>query len=247
MRKGSKNFIVLDEIDSTNNYANHLIQAGNAENGTVVLSYYQHQGKGQAGNNWESARELNMLISLVLFPSFLPPANQFFISMITSNALADWINQKIKNVKVKWPNDIYVADRKIAGILIETAVQGNMLQSAVVGIGLNLNQEDFSPGLPNPVSLKQLTGDDYNVEDVALQVSELVMKWYEKLEYGLGDLITEVYVNYLYRWNEWALYIRNGLTFKARITGIDMYGRLILETSSGESLICSFKEISFVI
>lgn len=247
MVQGSKNFIVLNEVDSTNNYANHMIGAGNAENGTVVLSRYQLQGRGQAGNHWESSRGLNMLISLVLFPGFLPPENQFFISMIASNAIVSWLQEYIKNVKVKWPNDIYVENRKIAGMLIETSVQGNDIHSSIIGIGLNLNQVTFSPGIPNPVSLKMLTGIDYDVEDVALNVRKHILKWYEILEKGDVSLIDGFYVNHLYRNNEWAGYIYDGQRIEARITGIDDYGRLILETRQGDSIICSFKEIVFEI
>jgi BirA family transcriptional regulator, biotin operon repressor / biotin---[acetyl-CoA-carboxylase] ligase len=247
MRKGSKYFIVLNEIDSTNNYANHLIVAGQAIHGTAVLAHYQQQGRGQQGNQWESAPGLNMLASFIFMPDFLPPERQFYLSKIASLALTDWLSQHVDHVKVKWPNDIYVGDRKIAGMLIETSVMGNNLQSAVAGIGLNLNQLNFSPSLPNPVSLKQLTGIDYNVEEVALQFWDLLMEWYLKLEQDRTVLIDEAYVNNLYRMNMWAEYIKDKQSIEARIAGVDAWGQLILEKRSGERIICAFKEITFVI
>jgi len=247
MRKGSKYFIILNDLDSTNNYANHLILAGQAINGTAVLAHYQHQGRGQRGNQWESAPGLNMLASFIFMPVFLPPERQFYLSKIASLALTEWLSQHVSDVRVKWPNDIYVGDRKIAGMLIETSVMGNNLQSAVAGIGLNLNQLIFTPSIPNPVSLKQLTGIDYHVEDVALQIWELLMEWYLKLERGMIVLIDEAYVNNLYRMNVWAEYIKDRQRIEARIAGVDAWGRLILEKRSGERIVCAFKEISFVI
>jgi BirA family transcriptional regulator, biotin operon repressor / biotin---[acetyl-CoA-carboxylase] ligase len=247
MRKGSKYFIVLNDIDSTNNYANHLIRAGQAIHGTAVLAHYQQQGRGQQGNHWESAPGLNMLASFVFMPLFLPPEKQFYLSKIASLALSEWLSQHVDHVKVKWPNDIYVGDRKIAGMLIETSVMGNNLQSVVAGIGLNLNQLNFSPILPNPVSLKQLTGTDYNVEKVALQLWDLLMEWYLKLNQGMTVLIDEAYVNNLYRMNVWAEYIKDGHIIEARIEGVNEWGQLILEKRSGERIVCAFKEIAFVI
>jgi BirA family transcriptional regulator, biotin operon repressor / biotin---[acetyl-CoA-carboxylase] ligase len=247
MRKGSNIFIILNDIDSTNNYANHLIHAGQAVNGTAVLAHYQHQGRGQQGNHWESAAGLNMLASIVLMPFFLPPEKQFYLSKIASLALTEWLSTIVQQVTVKWPNDIYVGDSKIAGMLIETSVMGNNLHSAVAGIGLNLNQVTFSPSLPNPVSLKQLTGLDYDVEDVALQIWERCMAWYAKLEQGMTKMIDEAYVNNLYRMNVWAEYIKDNQLFEARIAGVDAWGQLILERRSGENIVCAFKEIAFVI
>jgi BirA family transcriptional regulator, biotin operon repressor / biotin---[acetyl-CoA-carboxylase] ligase len=247
MRKGSNIFIVLNDLDSTNNYANHLIHTGMAVNGTAVLAHYQHKGRGQKGNHWESAAGLNVLASIVLMPFFLPPERQFYISKIASLALTEWLSAIVNQVKVKWPNDIYVGDKKIAGMLIETSVMGNTLHSAVAGIGLNLNQVKFSTSLPNPVSLKQLTGIDYDVEDVALKIWETIMGWYAKLEQGMTSLIDEAYVNNLYRMNVWAEFIKDNQIFEARIAGVDAWGQLILEKRSGESIVCAFKEIAFVI
>ncbi len=247
MRKGSNIFIVLNDVDSTNNYANHLIHAGQAVHGTAVLAHYQHQGRGQQGNQWESAAGLNMLASIVFKPSFIPPERQFYLSKITSLALTEWLSTCVDLVKVKWPNDMYVGDKKIAGMLIETSVMGNILDSAVAGIGLNLNQVTFSPSLPNPVSLKQLTGTDYDVEDVAERLWATIMDWYAKLEQGMTTLIDEAYVNNLYRMNVWAEYIKDTKVFEARIAGVDAWGQLILETRSGKKIVCAFKEITFVI
>ncbi|MBW6534641.1 MAG: biotin--[acetyl-CoA-carboxylase] ligase [Mariniphaga sp.] len=247
MQAENKNLIVLNETDSTNNYANGLITDGKALNGSVVLSHYQKNGRGQRGNTWESAPGKNLLTSIVLFPAFLPPGKQFYLSKITSLALVDLLRDHTQEVSVKWPNDIFVKKRKIAGILIETSILGNQFHSAVAGIGLNLNQIKFSPELPNPVSLKLITGKDFKVKEMALQLREILMKWYQKLETGCIAEIDETYHENLFRINEWAVFKKNDKSFEARILGTGEFGQLILEDRSGKQSAYMFKEVEFVI
>jgi BirA family transcriptional regulator, biotin operon repressor / biotin---[acetyl-CoA-carboxylase] ligase len=247
MQEENINLIILSDTDSTNNYANRLITEGKAKNGSVVLSHYQKSGRGQRGNTWESAPGKNLLASIVLFPAFLPPGKQFYLSKITSLALVDLLREHTQGVTVKWPNDIFVNKKKIAGILIETSILGNQFHSAVAGIGLNLNQEKFSAELPNPVSLKLIAGKDFNVKEMALQLREIFMDWYQKLETGSIAEIDESYHKNLFRINEWAVFQKNDKSFEARILGTGEYGQLILEDRSGNQTSYMFKEIEFVI
>lgn len=245
--QAEKKLIILNDTDSTNNYANRLIAEGRAVNGSVVLSQYQTSGRGQRGNSWESESGKNLLASIVLFPAFLPPVNQFYISKVTSLALIELLANHTREVSIKWPNDIFVGNRKIAGILIETSILGNQFHSAVVGIGLNLNQEKFSGEIPNPVSLKLVTGKDFNIKESALQLAEILMKWYQKLEAGGVAEIDEVYHKNLFRMNEWAFFQKDNNRFEGRILGTGEYGQLILENRSGKQSSYMFKEIEFVI
>jgi BirA family transcriptional regulator, biotin operon repressor / biotin---[acetyl-CoA-carboxylase] ligase len=247
MQEENINLIILSETDSTNNYANRLINKGKAVNGSTVLSHYQKNGRGQRGNTWESTPGNNLLASIVLFPAFLPPGKQFYLSKIASLALFDLLWEHNQEVTVKWPNDIYVGNKKIAGILIETSILGNQFHSAVVGIGLNLNQEKFSAELPNPVSLKLLTGKNFDLRETVLQLRENFMKWYQKLEAGQMAEIDETYHKNLFRINEWAVFQKNNQHFEARILGTGEYGQLILEDRSGNQTFYMFKEIEFVI
>ncbi|SHF73235.1 BirA family transcriptional regulator, biotin operon repressor / biotin-[acetyl-CoA-carboxylase] ligase [Mariniphaga anaerophila] len=247
MQAENQNFVVLSETDSTNNYANSLITAGKAVEGAVVLSQYQTRGRGQRGNYWESDRGMNMLSSIILFPKFLPPCKQFYLSKIVSLALFNWLDPKVSGVSVKWPNDIYVGKRKIAGILIETTIQGNFFHSAVAGIGLNLNQTVFSKELPNPVSLKELTGLDYNPETAVVEIRNILMGWYEKLQAGLVSEIDAQYLQHLFRRNEWSQYAKDGKLLEARIAGIGEFGQLILKDRSENYSEHLFKEIEFVL
>jgi BirA family biotin operon repressor/biotin-[acetyl-CoA-carboxylase] ligase len=247
MNSKYKNFIFLTEVESTNNYANQLVLSKAAEHGTVVLAQHQKKGRGQQGNQWESEPGKNLLASFILFPQFLTAAKQFFLSKVASLALLDFLKTEAGDVSVKWPNDIYIDNKKVAGILIENSIKGSNLSSAVIGIGLNLNQEKFVSDAPNPVSLKQITCKNYDMEKVAAQIWEYFNIWYEKLQAGNLIEINSAYLNQLYRVNEWALFAKNGIQFEARIAGIGEFGQLILEDRNGFISEYMFKEVEFVI
>jgi BirA family transcriptional regulator, biotin operon repressor / biotin---[acetyl-CoA-carboxylase] ligase len=247
MNLTNKKFILLTEVESTNNYANQLILSKAAEHGTVVLAQHQKKGRGQQGNSWESEFGKNLLASFILFPQFLTAAKQFYLSKIVSLALFDFLKSETNEVSIKWPNDIYIQNKKIAGILIENSVKGMNVSSAIIGIGLNLNQENFISEAPNPVSLKQITGKDYNSETVAGQISECFFIWYEKLHAGYFNEIDTNYYNQLFRVNEWALFSKQGIQFEAKISGIGEFGQLILEERNGVFSEYMFKEVEFEI
>ncbi len=242
-----KKFIFLNAVESTNNYANQLVLSKAAEHGTVVLAQYQKKGKGQQGKSWESEPGKNLLASFIFFPQFLPAANQFYLSKMVSLALVEFLKTETDEVSIKWPNDIYIQNKKIAGILIENSVKGRNLSSAVIGVGLNLNQEEFVSDAPNPVSLKQITGKDYNVNMVAEVISDYICIWYEKIRVGGFNEIDSTYFNQLFRANEWALFAKHGESFEAKIIEIGECGQLILEERNGTISKYMFKEVEFVI
>ena len=243
----NKNFIFLTEVESTNNYANHLVLSKAADEGTVVLAQHQKKGRGQQGNSWESEAGKNLLASFILFPEFLTAANQFYLSKIISLALVDFLKPETENVTVKWPNDIYIQNRKVAGILIENSVKGRFLSSSIIGIGLNLNQLEFVSDAPNPVSLKQITAKNYDVEKVAVQIWEHFNIWYGKLQTGHFKEIDTAYFKTLFRGNEWSLFSKQGKFFEAKIIGIGEFGQLILEARNGTISKYMFKEVEFVL
>jgi BirA family biotin operon repressor/biotin-[acetyl-CoA-carboxylase] ligase len=242
-----KNTIFLTEVESTNNYANQLVLSKAAEHGTVVLAQHQIKGKGQQGNRWESESGKNLLASIVLFPNFLFAGKQFYLSKIASLAIVDFLKTETIEISIKWPNDIYVKNKKIAGILIENTVKGQNISSAIIGIGLNLNQEKFVSDAPNPASLMQFSGKDYDIEMVAEIISENINNWYQKLENGGFNEIDKAYFNLLFRANEWAIFSKQGKQFEARINGLGEFGQLILEERNGMQSEFMFKEVEFVI
>lgn len=243
----SKNIIILNEVCSANNYANNLIVSKQAVEGTAVLAYYQTKGKGQCGNSWESESGKNILMSIVLFPDFLAIENLFMISKITSLALADFLLNEIDDVSIKWPNDLYIGNKKIAGILIENNVKGHTLYSSVLGIGLNVNQKQFFSNAPNPVSLTNITGKDYDIEILAAKIYSLVFEYYSMLKEGQTDQINLQYFDKLFRKNTWTKFRKEGIEFEARIKGIGEFGQLQLENTDNTVSEYIFKEIEYVI
>ena len=242
-----KNFIFLTETESTNNYANQLLLTKAAMEGTVVMTQFQTKGKGQQGNSWESGPGKNLLASYILQPKFLNAARQFYLSKAVSLALTDLLTEENIEVSIKWPNDIYTGNKKIAGILIENSIVGSNLHSAIAGVGLNLNQTDFISGAPNPVSLTQLTGKNYSIEIIAERLWEKLEIRYNELKSGDFSSVDNAYLNRLFHYQTWAFYAKQGEVFEARITGIGQFGQLRLEHRNGEISEHLFKEVEFVI
>ncbi len=247
MNRPNKNIVVLREVESTNNYATQLILSNAAEEGTVVLTQFQKKGRGQLGNRWESEAGKNMLATIILYPQFLDAGKQFILSKIVSLSLVEFLGNKTDNVSIKWPNDIYVGNKKIAGILIENSIKGSTLFSSLLGIGLNLNQEKFLSDAPNPVSLKLITGKEYSIEIVLTEILESIFKWYKKLETGSFSEIDSAYFSQLFRVGEWSGYSKNKTVFEAKIIGIGEFGQLQLETRDGTVEEFMFKEVEFIL
>lgn len=158
-----------------------------APHGYALAAHSQTAGRGQRGSSWESEPGMNLTMSVMLRPQQIPARDQFTISMATALAVARTLDDfDIPDVKVKWPNDIYVGNRKICGILIENAISGGYVSRSVAGIGLNINQTVFRSPAPNPVSMKQLTGITYSIDQVARQL----------LHHLLDDPIEQIYSPY---------------------------------------------------
>ncbi|WP_167609865.1 biotin--[acetyl-CoA-carboxylase] ligase [Maribellus sediminis] len=245
MDSGDKNIVVLNAIESTNNYASQLV-SDKPEECTVVLAQFQHKGRGQQGNYWESEPGKNLLMSMILYPGFLPADKQFYISKIVSLALAEVLDAEVGQVAIKWPNDMYIGTKKVAGILIENAIKGFHLDHSIVGIGLNLNQETFLSDAPNPVSLRQLTQKDYGNLDIAKRFREVFRNWYQALKEGKLSEVDAAYFGRLLGKNEWRKYRSGDNEFEARIVGTGEYGKLQLEDRKGQILEFMFKEVEFV-
>ncbi len=239
--------IRLNDVDSTNNYAKGLLMHKEAEEGTVVLAHCQKNGRGYANNSWESEAGKNLTFSIVICPYFIEPIKQFSISMATALGITDFLNPLIEDVTIKWPNDIYIGHKKVAGMLIENMISGNSITESIIGIGFNLNQEGFSAALPNPVSLKQLTQIDYDIENCLMHICLAIEKQYEKLKLGRIDELIESYHERLYKKGDWADYIANEKQFSGKIMGVDEIGRLKIVNKEGKTLRFLFKEVEYVL
>jgi len=236
----------LDRVDSTNNYCMRLANDSESE-GIAVAAHFQEQGKGQRGNTWESEDSKNLTFSLLLRPVFLKVEEQFLVSKMIALSIIEWL--KINNVDalIKWPNDIYVGEKKIAGILIENSFSGPMLEVSILGVGLNLNQIEFSKDIPNPTSMFLLTGNQYRPEIVITEIMVSIQMRYMQLMYGLKDLVSNDYLKSLYKYQQLSDYATSEGKFKAKIVGVKPTGELILETEQGQIKSFGFKEVSFEI
>ncbi|TCO10569.1 biotin--[acetyl-CoA-carboxylase] ligase [Natronoflexus pectinivorans] len=235
-----------DELVSTSQKIKELDSARNLPEFSAVIAGYQTAGRGQGENRWESEKGKNLTFSLVLKPHGLEVPNHFRITQVVSLAIIDWLNAHIKNASIKWPNDIYAGDLKMVGMLIENSLAGKEVVTSVVGIGLNLNQEKFISGAPNPISLKMITGKEYDVEEVFQECMQHIMSRYlHWLENGDDEILHRQYFQNLYRNNGVFLFRDNTGEFSAQIREIEPDGHLVLETSSGMKRF-AFKEVEFL-
>jgi len=245
----NNNVIKLDAIASTNEYAQKLlINHDKIAEGTVIWAADQQLGRGQRGNSWESQPGKNLTFSVILYPKFLKVEEQIMISKSVSLGICDFVNSLLpanmtekEYVKIKWPNDIYVSDKKICGILIENSINSNQIASSIVGIGLNINQVQFSTELPNPTSLKLETGNDHNLEQCLSDLCSHIENRYLKTRLGNTEEINSHYLENLYKFGEWYNYIIGNKQVTAKINGVSKSGKLVLEKEGGGEHECDFR------
>jgi BirA family biotin operon repressor/biotin-[acetyl-CoA-carboxylase] ligase len=240
------NLIYFEELTSTNSHASLMLKEGLSAQGCVIYTDYQTSGRGRAGNKWESERGKNLLISIILNPKIIPPEDQFFISMAISLGICDFAGNYLLGSKIKWPNDIYVNDDKIAGILIENSILGGTIESTIAGIGININQIEFPSSVPNPVSLSMLTGREYDRKVCLEELLACLDGRYEMLMSGKLEQLKKEYLSRLYWLNEWHFYRSEGKLFRGIVKGISAYGRLIIEDENVSPAEFDFKEVEYV-
>ncbi len=242
-----RRIIRLEETDSTNRYLKQLVREERPEEGSLVIADYQTEGRGQMGNSWYSGRGDNLLFSLLIYPRQLPANESFILSRVTSLALKNLLDSFTDDIRIKWPNDIYWKDKKIAGILIENDIQGKEIDNTVIGIGLNVNQQIFPVDLANPVSMRQITGIQHNREHLLELFMREFFLLYRDLQEGLKMDIEDEYMLDLYRVNDYYWFEDSKGRFKAKIETVLSSGHLVLRTlDSDEERRYTFKEVSFM-
>jgi len=241
------NRIVLDAVDSTNAYAAILLSRDHPPEGTVITAKNQYQGKGQDTNTWESEPGSNLTFSVILYPEFLPVERQFQLNKAIALALYDFTCRHLtSSVSIKWPNDIYIDDRKAAGILINHAILADRFLHSIVGIGFNINQVKFISDALNPVSLKMITGKDFDLKRCLDDLCEDLDRRYSQLKKLEYEHIDTDYQNKLFRRGVLSAFRHDGRIIHAKITGVDKWGKLMLVTREGKKLTCQQKEIEYL-
>ncbi len=244
MNKNSLKFIKLDEVDSTNDYASRRLSQLNLP--ICVTADYQTSGRGQGKNSWHSEKAENLLFSYAFSPEDLTPGASFYVSRIASLALKDFYSEYFQGVKIKWPNDILYENKKLAGILIENRFYGDCIDKSVIGMGLNINQEEFPVFSPAAGSIRSLTGKTLDLSKALPRVLEKLEYWIDILNHHDFALIVKEYNRHLFRLMENAVYKSGDELFEARLYGVEDDGRLILLKPSGQILKYTFKEVEFI-
>jgi BirA family transcriptional regulator, biotin operon repressor / biotin---[acetyl-CoA-carboxylase] ligase len=242
-----KVFLELQNLDSTNTHAIELLSKNKPSEGTVISAWNQVDGKGQIGRKWQSEAGKNLTFSIIFYPKFLPAKLQFLLSQTIALGVYDFVSQFIGNVKVKWPNDIYVGDKKICGILIQNMLSGVTIQSSVIGIGININQAEFDSNIPNPTSLSLEVNKEFELTLLLESLCEKVETRYLQLRAGNFALIQESYLKNLYRFQEQSLFqYPGGEIFSGKIVGLTESGKLIIHHNNGEEVF-DLREVIFLI
>lgn len=242
-----QNIIEIATVDSTNNYLKDLLNEKRPVEGTAVMAYTQYSGRGQTGNMWASEPGKNLTVSYLFYPVFLEASRQFYLNMAVALAVKDCCELLLGDeVKIKWPNDIYYRDKKIAGILIENSISGSYLNTSVIGIGLNVNQTVFPESIPNPSSLSLIKETEFELRIVLNELSHFLEKYYLQLRQQHFNFLDKAYTVALYRYQQTHEFRQGEKLLRGEINGVTKEGKLILH-SNGKEHRFSFKEIEYVI
>lgn len=241
-----QNLITLVSVDSTNRYAKLLLSNSRpVADGTVILAEHQSAGRGQMSSSWLSETGKNLTFSIIVHPFHLSPDQQFKLNKVVALSVFDLFAEMNLEVKIKWPNDIICPEGKLGGILIENIIQGNTLKHAIIGIGINLNQTEFPDAAGSAVSVRQLTGINYDLIEVLNLLLFHFGKRYLQLKRAEYGLIDTDYLKNLLGYNEICTYEIDGMQVAGIIRGILETGELELDFQ-GKIRLFWLKEIKFV-
>lgn len=230
--------IVLDKVDSTNTYLQSLLREKAPAEGLVIRALEQYAGRGQRGSSWLSEPDTNLTFSILLTPRFLPLSNQFWLTKALALGVAEFVSSMLpsSDVKIKWPNDIYVNNRKIAGILVENILESSSIKYCIAGIGLNINQDSFGPSLSNATSLKMLSGKNFDLSLCLENICISVEKFYLELRNSHYKQLDELYHKLLYKRGVLTKFAVDGKPIEGIIKGVSGNGHLLINTKNGSEL-----------
>lgn len=242
-----KSRIFLPFVDSTNSYAMQLLKNVNPPEGTVVYTHEQRQGRGQRENVWITPPGRHLTASIIYRPNFLKPDWLHYLMMVAAVAAHDTLSDYLQNgqydIKVKWPNDILVNERKIAGILIENNLTPGRIQWSVLGFGINVNELEMP--LPNATSLQQLTGTTHALNEVMDRLCVQLEKHYLLLRAGKHEQLREAYLSRFYGLHQRRVFYKAGVAFVYTVEGISEEGHLVLLTDRGERVLAGIKDYAW--
>jgi BirA family biotin operon repressor/biotin-[acetyl-CoA-carboxylase] ligase len=256
-----KFFLHLPSVDSTNNYAKELIAKSSPIDGTVILADEQYAGRGQMGNTWHSEAKKNLTFSIIFHTSFLQATEQFWLNIAISLGICTVVNKYISvnsesnlaeqsfTATIKWPNDIFVGNKKIAGILIENTIQGIFLKNSIIGIGINVNQTDFEE-MNKIISMQLTTGNELQRDDFFKDILLHIEQYFMLLKSKKLERLKSEYLMNLYNYQKTAFYKKGDLLFEGKIIDVEQSGLLVMELFENNAMRkiekFMFKEIEFL-
>ncbi|WP_214073429.1 biotin--[acetyl-CoA-carboxylase] ligase [Mucilaginibacter sp. dw_454] len=242
-----QNLLTLKEVDSTNTFLKNLLSNSKpVPEGTVIMAETQFAGRGQQNNKWHAEPGKNLTFSLLLKPHFLDIGNQFDLNRAISMGVYDTLCPLLGNMlKIKWPNDIYYGDKKLGGMLIENLLQGSQIKNSVIGIGLNINQQNFPDDAANATSVKQILQRDYELKDILADICNNIEAWYLNLKAGKTSVVRNTYLSRLYWYSQEKHFRAAGQEFTGTITGVKDNGLLVVKHNDTETTY-NLKEIEFL-
>lgn len=235
----------LDEVSSTNQWLKDQLRKGNLPTGTVVRALHQTSGRGQIGTSWQDEPGKNLLMSAYFKPIHGDIQQVYYLNMSICLAVAEVCERILTSeVKIKWPNDIFVGQSKLAGILVENSLSSRW-ESCIFGIGCNVNQVHFHSNV-NACSLKSLSGKEYSLYTITAQLLFALEEWLAKWRFGEYDQISKAYHQRLLGRGEWRWYSYKDEVMEACISGVNGRGEIMLETLSGETIKPGIKELKYL-
>nr|WP_183554181.1 biotin--[acetyl-CoA-carboxylase] ligase [Mucilaginibacter sp. AK015] len=242
-----QNLVTLKEVDSTNTFLKNILSNSKpVPDGTVIMAEHQYAGRGQRENTWHAEPGKNLTFSILLNPTFLSAQQQFDLTRAVSMGVYDALYPLLRdNLKIKWPNDIYYGDKKIGGMLIENILQGTQIKHSIIGIGLNVNQENFAAGTGNATSIKKILQKDYELKNILAEICSNIEAYYLQLKAGRFEFVRNLYLSRLYWLNERRKFKSNGHVFEGSIKNVKDNGLLVIEKETGEQTY-NLKEIEFL-
>lgn len=237
-------------IDSTNNEAQRQLTAGVPQEDFVIRAEFQTDGRGQRGHTWDSQNAENLTFSYVFFPEKLEVQNQFQLSQTAALSVAEFLEKNsVPDISIKWPNDVYAGGlKKICGMLIENTLSGHYIKSSIIGIGINVNQSLFRENLPNPVSMTNLTGKFYNLDEMFYEIVSILRRRLSELQKENFPALKEEYMKKLLGLNRTLIYSSEGKIFKGVIKDVDSHGYItIFNENAGEEKTYDFNQVNLII
>lgn len=233
-----KNALIVDETDSTSNYLSRMLSGEDLPDGFAVIAKYQTAGRGQIGHCWKSEYDKNLLFSLLLHPTFIHIADQFYLMRAVAVAIVEILRNGFRtdSFVIKWPNDIYYNDRKLCGFIVDNLLMGDQITHSIVGVGMNVNQTNFDLDLPNPISFANIIGRDIDKYLLFEDLKSAILREYQLLKDDDNNFenLNNRYLEMIYKFGEWSKYSDSNGEFVGRIIDIEPTGRVVIQQKGGD-------------